>query len=129
MNARRGHESPQHLEAKRTLGCLFGTDDWSVFYEQRHADVLLMHHSSRAIIAIEVESSPRNVIRNIQRNHDNACLGTAVVSLNPDQLKSITLKVRRSSNPSSAAVQIFPYTDLGIIELFRWVKEIVEDES
>ena len=127
MNARRGHESIEHLSAKMIIGDLFGIDGWSVFYEQRHADILLLHHPTKVTIAVEIESSSRNVIRNIQRNHENGCLGTAVVSLDPNQSESVVFKVRRHTPPISGELCIFPYNPSGIIELLQWINEIVKE--
>ena len=56
MNPRRGHESTEHLQAKVAVSHLFD-DAWSVFFEQRNADILVLHHCTRFVAAIEVEGS------------------------------------------------------------------------
>ena len=89
MNAHRGHESQVHREAKQQIAALFKAPDWTVFFEQHNADIVMLHNFSGTIIAIEAECSPRNVLRNIQRNFEQGCHATATISINSKYLNQI----------------------------------------
>jgi len=123
MNPRRGHESLLHLEAKIVIADLFARSEWSVFFEQRDADVLVMHNSTRLLVAIEVESSPRNVLRNIERNLGNGCHAVAVVSLTERYLNQITNKIQ-SHIRTHGRIKVFLYDVQGLNELRNWIENL-----
>jgi len=135
MNARRGNESERHIKAKLAIGHLFEGNDWSVFFEQCNTDILVMHHATRFVAAIEAESSPRNVLRNISRNIAHGCKAVAVVSINDRYREQICAKVRRYTDPCDPfPIRIFPYDEQGLSELHRWITSlatgpITEDQS
>ena len=122
MNPRRGHENLLHLQAKCEIGRLFDDPAWSVFFEQRNADVLVMHHETCFVAAIELESSPKNVLINIRRNFAQECHAVAVVSLTKYFLSQITNKaLRAASETNSGNIRVFTYDDAGLQELFNWI--------
>lgn len=120
MNLRRGQESLYHLQAKQTVGSLFNESDWSVFYEQGYADVVVLHHASRFTAAIEIESSTRNVVQNIKRDIQSGCEAVATVSLkrsNDCQIRNLISR-RFSTQP----IRIFSATDSGLHALKQWLE-------
>lgn len=122
MNPRRGHESIYHLEAKTVIGRLFNAPDWSVFYEQRNADILVMHNATRFVAAIEVESSPRNVLHNLERNLAYGCDAVAVVSLTERYLAQITVKLLDPiATHQDESIKVFLYNAQGLHELHGWL--------
>ncbi len=125
MNPRRGHESTIHLEAKTAIGQLFNAPNWSVFYEQRNADILVMHNATRFVAAIEVESSPRNVLRNLDRNFAYGCQAVAVISLTERYLAQITVKVlgHIATHPDKR-IKVFLHNAQGLHELLDWLTAI-----
>ena len=127
---RRGNETQRHLMAKATIGKLFNRTDWSVFYEQRNADVIVMHHTTRFVAAIELESSPRNVLRNIERNVAYGCQAVAVVSLTDQYLRQITNKTFKyqQAHPD-LLLNVFPYTRRGRTDLYHWIESLTGDKS
>ena len=130
MNPRRGHESIYHLEAKTAIGRLFKAPDWSVFYEQRNADILVMHLASRFVAAIEVESSPRNVLGNIERNVAYGCHAVAVVSLSERYLGQITVKVldHIATHPGES-IKVFLYNAQSLQELRLWLENLARSRG
>jgi hypothetical protein len=127
MNPRRGHESIAHLEAKMAVGRLFNSPGWSVFYEQHNADILVMHNATRFTAAIEVESSPRNVLRNLERNLAYGCDAIAVVSLNERYFGQIACKILghvhgRYTQP----VKLFPLGEQGSADLYEWIVSLTD---
>ncbi|MDF7824370.1 hypothetical protein P4B35_10135 [Pontiellaceae bacterium B12227] len=130
MNLNRGRESRLHREAKAIVGRLFDDPDWSVFYEQRNADILVLHHKSRFVAAIELETSPRNVLRNLQRNADYGCRVVAVVALTERFSNQIVNKVwsrRKSGSPEQ--VRTFTYNGQGLRELRDWIMNFAETKN
>lgn len=122
MNLRRGHESALHIEAKATIGRLFDHPDWSVFFEQRNADVLVMHHITRFVAAIELESSPKNVLNNIHRNITYGCQAVVVVSLNRRYLTQISNKILNAATEHDPRIiRVFAYDDKSLRELRNWL--------
>lgn len=122
MNPRRGHENLLHLQAKCEIGRLFDDPAWSVFFEQRNADVLVMHHETCFVAAIELESSPKNVLTNIRRNFAQECHAVAVVSLTERYLAQITNKtLKAATEPKASRIRVFTYDDAGLQELFNWI--------
>ena len=71
LNARRGRESSTHLNAKVQIGEALLEKGFTVFYELLDCDVLAINGKTKSIVSIEVESSRRNVLRNITRNIAN----------------------------------------------------------
>ncbi|MDF7809464.1 hypothetical protein P4E94_18625 [Pontiellaceae bacterium B12219] len=125
MNAHRGNESTAHLEAKVEIGRLFSNPAWAVFFEQRNTDILIMHNATRITAAVEVESSPRNVSRNLERNTHNGCGVMAVVALNSSHLPRITSKaIEHSMSYPGTCVMVFPHTTNGCQALRGWLSEI-----
>lgn len=125
MNARRGHETQRHIEAKLAIGQLFKNDEWSVFFEQRNADILVLHHASRKVFAIEAESSPRNVLRNIERNTAYGCHAVAVVSLTERFYGQIKAKVlKHSDRHPDLPIRQFRYNEQGLNELHAWITSL-----
>ncbi len=125
MNLNRGHENLLHLQAKAEIGRLFHAPDWAVFYEQRCADILVMHGTTRFIAAIEVEFTPRNVIRNLTRNLAYECHAVAVVSLNDrfhGQIEKKALQMAASRNHKN--IRVFRYRDPSLQELFHWINKL-----
>jgi len=126
MNPRRGHERLLHLEAKPNLADPFRGSEWSVFFEQWDADVLVMHNSTRLLMAIEAESSPRNVLRNIERDLGNGCHAVAVVSLTERYLGQITNKIlRHTEYDDREKIKVFLYDAQGLNELHNWIENLV----
>lgn len=126
MNPRRGHESMLHLEAKTVIAGMFAGPRWSVFLEQRDTDVLLMHIRTRLLMAVEIESSPRNVRRNIERDVSNGCDAVAVVTLNPRHHRQIENRARRhGSGLPESRLQIFSYSAEGQRQLIQWIDGLV----
>jgi len=123
MNPRRGNESQLHLVSKILTASMFAGHEWSVFLEQRDADVLVMHNSTRLIVAIEVESSPRNVLRNIERDIGNGCHAVAVVSLTERYLNQITNKIL-SHIGTHDRIKVFFYDVQGLNELRNWIENL-----
>ena len=125
MNPRRGRESHLHLDAKTVIANLFGGLEWSIFFEQRDADILAMHNSTCFLAAIEVESSPRNVLRNIERDLGNGCHAVAVVALTERYLSQITNKIlRHAEYDGSEQIQVFLYDQHGLNELCNWIENL-----
>lgn len=125
MNMNRGHENLLHLQAKAEIGRLFHSPDWAVFYEQNCADILVMHCSTRFIAAIEAESTPRNVVRNLKRNLAYGCHAVAVVSLNDrfhGQIENKALQMAAASNQKN--IRVFRYRDPSLQELFHWISKL-----
>ncbi len=130
MNARRGNESYRHLEAKTAIGELFNDPDWAVFYEQRDTDVLVMHNATRFVAAIEVESSPRNVQRNLERDTTNGCGVVAVVVLNEHHLGQITAKaVTHAMAHPGDGIMVFPHNEQGQVSLRGWIASIARSKQ
>ena len=122
MNPRRGHESSVHLEAKIAVGRLFNDPEWSVFYEQRNADVLVLHNATKFVAAIEVESSPRNVLRNLERNMSHGCQAVAVVALTERYLGQITSKILGSAvYENHRNIKVFLYRNSDLNALRDWL--------
>jgi hypothetical protein len=125
MNPSRGHENLLHLQAKTEIGRLFHAPDWAVFYEQNFADILVMHCSTRFIAAIEVESTPRNVIRNLNRNLAYECRAVAVISLNDrfhGQIEKKALQLAAARNQKN--IRVFRYQYPALQELFNWINKL-----
>ena len=130
MNARRGNESIHHLEAKMAIGRLFNDPDWAVLYEQRNADVLVMHIATRFLAAIEVESSPKNVSRNLERDTTNGCGVVAVVALNGCHLPRITAKaVEHAMIHPGTGVMVFPHDTRGLKSLSGWLAAVARSKQ
>lgn len=123
MNMRRGHESRQHLEAKTVIASLFNTPVWSVFPEQRDTDVLVMHNPTGFLTAIEAESSPRNVARNIMRDFTNGCHAVAVVALTGRYFSQIKNKAVQCSGN----IRVFRFTEPDQVELRNWTGHLAEN--
>lgn len=124
MNMRRGHESHSHLEAKKIIGRLFDDSAWSVFIEERNADLIILHHASRFVVGIEVESSPRNVLNNIVRNIAFGCHAVAIVSLTERYLDQITNKIlNHIESHEIKQVRVFTYDESGLAELHEWIAD------
>ena len=130
MNARRGNESIHHLKAKTAIGELFKDPDWAVFYEQRDTDILVMHNATRFVAAIEVESSPRNVQRNLERDTTNGCGVVAVVVLNTRHLPRITTTaVKYASAHPGSGIMVFPNGARGQQSLHSWIASIARSKQ
>lgn len=127
MNLRRGHENLLHLQAKAEIGRIFREPDWAVFYEQRCADILVMHCRTRFIAAIEVESTPRNVLRNLNRNLDYECHAVAVISLDDRFYGQIESKARRlAASRNRKHIRVFRRQEQSLQELFHWLARLAE---
>lgn len=125
MNARRGHESEQHIEAKLTIGLLFKEKDWSVFFEQCYADIVVLHRASHFVAAIEIESTPRNVLRNIARNAAYGCNAVAVVALNDRFFNQIANKIRNHCGEEvSGRIKVFSYDEPGLRKMCDWIEKL-----
>lgn len=125
MNPRRGHENLLHLQAKAEIGRLFHAPDWAVFYEQNCADILVIHCGTRFIAAIEAESTPRNVIRNLKRNLAYECHAVAVISLNDRfhaQIEGKALCLAEALNQKN--IRVFRYREQEVQELFNWINKL-----
>jgi hypothetical protein len=125
MNMNRGHENLLHLQAKAEIGRIFCKPDWAVFYEQRCADILVMHGTTRFIAAIEAESTPRNVVRNLNRNLAYECRAVAVISLNDrfhGQIEKKALQLAAARNQKN--IRVFRYQDPALQELFNWINKL-----
>ena len=125
MNPRRGHENLLHLQAKAEIGRLFHSLDWAVFYEQNCADILVMHCGTRLIAAIEAESTPRNVARNLKRNLAYGCHAVAVISLNDrfhGQIEKKALRLAAARNQKN--IRVFRYREQEVQELFDWIDKL-----
>ncbi|MEI7850281.1 MAG: hypothetical protein WCH86_00445 [Kiritimatiellales bacterium] len=125
MNLNRGHENLLHLQAKAEIGRLFHAPDWAVFYEQRCADILVMHCSTRFIAAIEAESTYRNVVQNLNRNLGYECHAVAVISLNDrfhGQIESKALCLAAARNQKN--IRVFRYREQEVQELFNWIDKL-----
>lgn len=130
MNPRRGHESTEHLQAKVAVSKLFDPATWSVFFEQHNADILVLHHRTRFVTAIEAEGSPKNVINNIRRNAAYGCQAVAVVSLHDHYLNQITNRINRHiERRNSMPIRVFPYSSTGLNELLSWIKKLTENRG
>jgi len=77
------NESLPHLQEKndaselmRRLG--FGV----VLQEHENCDLIVTHPGCASILALEIEQSPRNVLRNLSRNFAQGC--TSVLVICPD---------------------------------------------
>ena len=126
----RGNELQVHRDAKPSCGRWFDDPAWSVFYEQRNADILVMHLASRFVAAIEVESSPRNVLRNIERNVAYGCHAVAVVSLSERYLGQITSKILgRAQLQSKAHLKLFSYNAQSLRELRLWIENLARSHG
>lgn len=125
MNLNRGHESQAHRNAKANIGHLFDAPDWSVFYEERNADIVVMHNATKFMAAIEVESSPRNVLRNLDRNIAYGCDAVAVVSLTERYLGQITSKILGSdTHKNHHKIKVFLYRIRELNALLDWLIEL-----
>ena len=130
MNARRGNESIHHLEAKMAIGRIFNDPDWAVLYEQRNADVLVMHIATWFVAAIEVESSPRNVRRNLKRDTTNGCGVVAVVALNGCHFPRITaMATDHAMAHPRTGVMVFPHDAGGMQALHGWFTAIARSKQ
>jgi hypothetical protein len=130
INARRGHESRPHIEAKVSVGKLFPTPEWSIFLEQCDADILVHHNPSGVLVAIEVESTPRNVLRNIQRDLSNDCHAVATVSLQARYHRQICNKIRKHYPEAFGThLQAFSYDAPGLQQLVHWIEELVSSHA
>lgn len=128
MNPNRGRESRLHREAKIHIGCLFEEPGWSVFYEQRNADILVLYHASRFVAAIEVESSPKNVVRNIERNMAHGCNAVAVVSIKEQFHNQVANKIKTCST-ATAPVQLFACDAQSLRQLRNWLLDFVQNPA
>ena len=126
MNPNRGRESKLHKESKTVIGRLFDESGWSVFYEQCNADVLVLHHATRFLAAIEVESSPRNVVRNIERNFAYGCRAVAVVSINERLYNQIANKIKTRSF-TEIPVQLFSEDTQELGGMCDWISGFVRE--
>lgn len=130
MNINRGHESNLHREAKKRIGAIFQGPDWTLFFEQKNADLVLLHHSSGSIIAIEVESSPRNVLRNIRRNFDQGCCAVATISLNPRMDSQIQNKIHTHlPETQTRRIRFFEYSEDALRSMRFWILHICQTTS
>ena len=125
MNPRRGHESKLHLKGKTAIPKYLPDAAWSVFFEQRNADILVMHNATHFLTAIEAESSPRNVLRNIERDLGNGCHAVAVVSLTERYLNQITNKIlRHAEYGDNERIKVFLFDQRGLNELSNWIENL-----
>jgi hypothetical protein len=130
MNRRRGYESSWHLEAKIEVGDFFDARGWHTFYEQQNTDVVIRHYTTGFIAAIEVEASPKNVTRNIERDIANGCNAVAVLSLNIGYLGQILNKIMASETARHhGRVRAFPMDVNGFQELLDWLDELTRTHS
>lgn len=129
MNRNRG-ESQAHLEAKPAIGFLFDDPGWSVFFEHCNADVLALHHASRFVSGIEIEASPRNVLRNIERNMANGCHAVAVVSLTDRYLNQIKNKIQKHLDPHHGRpTKVFSFNEPDLLNLREWIEQLAQSHT
>lgn len=122
MKLNRGHESDRHLAAKLESHYLFDDRQWAKFYEERYADMILYHYATSFTAAIEFETTPRNVSRNLRRNLANGCHAVAVVSLDPlfhKQIKNKAFKYATSAHRERFSV--FSFDFIGHQNLLAWL--------
>jgi hypothetical protein len=119
-------ENAHHLQAKEYVADnLFALPEWSVFIEEHCADILVHHNPSGFLVAIEVESTPRNVLRNIQRDLSNDCHAVATVSLQARYHRQICNKIRKHyPEDFGTHLQVFPYDATGLQQLVHWIEEL-----
>ena len=104
---------------------LFAHPKWSVFIEEHCADLLILHNSSGFLAATELETTPRNVLRNISRNLSNGCLAVATVSLQERYHRQICNKIRKHyPELFGTHLQVFPYDAEGLQQLVHWIEEL-----
>lgn len=96
------NETPVHLADKIELAHLFEKFDFDyVLFEHCHSDVVGVRCgiTSPKITAGELQESPRNVVRNIERNFRQGAVGTVVVCRDFAVMAAVA-KVARSLPPS-----------------------------
>lgn len=130
MNPRRGRESKLHIEAKVIAGNLFPAPEWTVFFEQRDADVLVLHNANRFVAAIEVESTPRNVLRNIERDLANGCHAVATITLQQRLHLQICNKIRKHyPDLFGTRLQVFPCDAPGLGQFADWINALAQSHA
>ncbi len=65
---RRGNETREHLCLKKETGDFLASKGFLVEYEKLDADVLAINPITGGILAVEIERSPRNALRNATRD-------------------------------------------------------------
>lgn len=130
MNPCRGHESNRHREAKERIASLFDESVWSVFFEQRCADLVVLHRATRFVAAIEIESTPRNVLRNLKRNTVFGCNAVAVLGLDERYFNQIANKLeKRDPSMLPNRIRLFAHTAAGMEDLHRWFEALAAERS
>lgn len=76
---RRGNETKEHLELKRTVGQMLFKKGLMVMYELLDTDILAIKVETGLIIGVEIERTTRNVKRNLERNFKNGADQVLVV--------------------------------------------------
>lgn len=129
MNRNR-KESQAHCKGKGRSGRLFDDPAWSVFYEQCNADVLVMYHANRFLSAIELESSPKNVLNNIRRNMANGCHAVAVISLKDRYLNQIRNKIQKHLDPyQGRPIKVFSFNESDLLNLREWIEQLAQSHG
>jgi len=89
------NESPAHHQEKERLSQMLRGAGWVTYCEHNYCDVVAHHPCWKFSVGIEVESTPRNMIRNIERNFSAGCLAALVLCLNPQYLRQMNRKLLR----------------------------------
>ena len=80
LNINRGHETGEHIALKsEVIQFLHGWGYGAILCEHLYCDVVAIQPNRAAIIAVEIERSDRNTLRNILRNFSQGCEQVLVV--------------------------------------------------
>lgn len=97
------NESAGHVEDKSSLTFLCSQLDLFALQESQNADIFVCDPKSLITLAIEVETTPRNLIRNIKRNFSNGFHGVLVCSRTPALTSQMVASISRHLDPSESA--------------------------
>jgi hypothetical protein len=92
----RGHETAEHRTSKlEIIASLRGCGYDPVICEHEYCDIVAVRtvNSARQTLAVEMERSPRNVLRNIERNFAHGCDVVLIVCPDVRILTEVTRKI------------------------------------
>ena len=119
-NINRARESDDHRRMKdEARSILLESGYPAVYPERKCCDLVAVRLAGPSVVslAVEVERSPRNVVRNAQRNFENGCDATLILSSNTTVYDSCVRTLRKR-----LAVDLVEKTFINTFPQFRYLR-------
>ncbi|NDV63349.1 hypothetical protein G0Q06_12865 [Puniceicoccales bacterium CK1056] len=122
------NESPGHQAEKDRIEALCRDPRAAVYVEYRNADLVVVDIPTVTTVAIEVESTPRNVLRNIRRNLKNGCHGVLVVSRDERFFEQISRTIARHlTSTERTKVRLVKSGDIYALTIQDFIQTIISN--